>query len=261
MSLIDSLLATLYRHRIRGATRLYGWLRQGERIAVRTKHGVVCQLSPHEYVDGLVLRHGFYEEEVLDSILSRLRPGDCFWDVGANLGLHALTVAHLKPDTRVVAFEPNPALARLLRETATRNRLTLDVQEVALDAQSGTATFYVHSGNSGRSSLHNWDNDPSLTRIEVRTIRGDELVGAGKVPAPHVMKIDVEGNEARVLEGMPHLLDQPSLHSIVLEDAKEMDSPAKQILQRHGFSLRVLERKENTSHNLENFLATRSATP
>jgi FkbM family methyltransferase len=183
-----------------------------------------------------------------------------FWDIGSNLGMHALTVAKLHPDARVCAFEPNPAMHALIREAAKRNTLSVEVMDVALDAAAGIASFYLHGGNAGRSSLHNWEGDPALATIEVITARGDEIVASSKAPAPHVMKIDVEGNEQRVLQGMPGLLADRKLHTVVFEDSLEETSGTKTLLRNHGFIIEPLVRLEATHHALANFVARREQT-
>ena len=257
MNLSDRVSAFLFRHGIRGSTRFHQAVCRGKRIAVRTKHGVVLSVDPHEYVDGFVLRHGYYEEEVLTAITDNLAPGDLFWDVGSNLGLHALTVARLRRDVRICAFEPNPVMAGLIRAAAAANRAGIDVLELALDSQAGVAEFYLHPGNAGRSGLHNWASDPTLRHIEVVTARGDDLVAQARALAPNVIKIDVEGNEARVLEGMPVLCADHRLHTVIFEDSVIESTAAKQRLRAAGFEIHALARREATHHDLENFLARR----
>ncbi|MDP1579618.1 MAG: FkbM family methyltransferase [Candidatus Didemnitutus sp.] len=257
MPLADAVCAFFFRHRLRGAIRLHQFLLRGRRIIVRSKHGLALRLDPHDLVDAFVLRYGFYEEEVLEAALGRLRPGDVFWDIGANLGLHALTVKLLRPDVATYAFEPNPQAAALIRAASLRNALRADLVEIALDAAAGTADFYVHAGNTGRSSLHQWESDPALPPIRVSTATADGLVGAGRAAAPHVVKLDVEGNELHVLRGMRHLLNSAQLHTVIFEDSADDTSAVKQILRDAGFALEQLDRKEPTQHNLENYVARR----
>jgi FkbM family methyltransferase len=253
----DSIAAFLFRHQWRGAMRFHRIFCQGRRLRARTKHGLALSLSPHEYIDGLILKYGYYEEEVLEAVRSVLRPGDCFWDVGSNLGLHALTVARLHPDVEVYAFEPNPAMAQLIQTAISFNQARVQFREWALDSQKGTARFYLYEGNAGMSGFHNWDADPDLASIEVRTVTGDDLVAEQGIREPQVVKIDVEGNEFRTLQGMRRLLENRSLRAVVFEDTRE-PGPAKELLREAGFTVQPLARKESTHHVLENYLARRS---
>lgn len=247
----------MHRKKLRGATRLHRQVFQGRRLRCSTKHGIEMLLSPGEYVDAKILTNGFYEEEVLAALRGRLSPGECFWDVGSNLGLHALTISKLCPDVSVIAFEPNPEMAELIRACCLRNSLTVEVVETALHDSESKETFFLHEGNQGRSSLHNWDSDPSLQTIEVNAARADYLVETTNLRLPNVIKIDVEGHESQVLEGMRELLSRPQVHTVVFEDEKDETSKARKLLEDYGFKIQTLERMEDTSHPLENYLATR----
>ena len=258
MQLTDKIAAFLFRRHLRGATRFHRIVCRGRRIATASKHGIRLELDPVEYIDGIVLRCGFYEEEVLDAIAGRLRPQDVFWDVGANLGLHALTVARQCRQARVYAFEPNPTMAALLTAAAARNGVKVELLPLALDAQNGSAEFYLHAGNAGRSGLHNWGDDPQLRHIAVTTATGDQVVADARAQFPNVIKIDVEGNEERVFLGMGKLLADRRLHTVVFEDAVAETSGPKRILREAGFTIQPLVRREATHHNLDNFVAMRS---
>lgn len=238
--------------------RFHRLLLRGRRLAVRSKHGVTLQLDPNEYVDGFALRYGFYEEEVLDAITGRLSSGDVFWDVGANIGLHALTVKRLRPDVRVYAYEPNPTLASLMVSVCEENALEVTVLELALDSDTGRAKFFLHEGNMGRCSLHNWDQSPDIKHVYVATDTADSVIRNQRFPVPNVVKIDVEGNEQRVLDGMRETLGSPALHTVVFEDVTDKTSSVKTTLIKNGFTLERLGRREPTHHGLENYVAIRN---
>jgi len=256
-SLVDLAASFLLRRKLRGGGFIVRTFAKGRRIEAKSKHGLRWRLDPDEYVDRFVLTHGFYEEEVIEALVSRIRPGDCFWDVGANLGLHALTIKHLEPGTSVYAFEPNPALSRLLAEVALANDVEVTVSPVALDEKAGPAEFFIFKGNVGMSGLRNWQGDASAEVIEVEKDTGDALASSGRVRRPNVIKIDAEGSEHSILKGMTALLAGQDLHTLVIEDSPDGMTPLKTLLRRAGFTLDKLERKEPTHHNLENYLAAR----
>jgi len=250
--------AALFRAQVRGSTRFHNVICGGRRIGVKTKHGVSLSLSPREYVDALIIRNGYYEEEVLDALLTNIKAGDVFWDIGANLGIHALTVKKLRPEVTSFAFEPNPSMAELVRGAALRNRIDVGVIELALDNEEGAAVFYIHEGNAGRSGLTNWENNPQLGRIEVNRAMGDQIIERKQVAAPTIIKMDVEGNELRTLTGMERLLAGGSIHTIVFENSRDENSPAKVLLEKWGYRVQALSRKEDTAHDLENFIAKKA---
>jgi len=73
------------------------------------------------------------------------------------------------------------------------------------------------------------------------------------------VKIDVEGNEKRVLRGMRSILARGNVKAVVFEDATQEDAPAKHLLAEAGFAINQLRREEQTHHALCNFVATRSS--
>jgi FkbM family methyltransferase len=153
-------------------------------------------------------RRGTNELPVQAALADHLRPGGVFFDIGANVGFFSLLAARLVgPGGRVVAFEPVPALAARVRANARRNRLaTVAVLEVAVSDAAG-ATFLVLAAHPGGAALAAAAPPPDATgTIEVATAAVDDLVAAGRVPPPTVVKIDVEGAEAAVLRGMARTL-------------------------------------------------------
>ena len=70
-------------------------------------------------------------------------PGACFYDVGAHIGFYSLLAARLVGQGgHVVAFEPDPANAAVLRENITRNNLgQIEVVPVALWSHCGVVAF------------------------------------------------------------------------------------------------------------------------
>jgi len=136
------------------------------------------------------------EREFLTEVLDCLDEGDCFWDVGGNIGVYAIFAARC--GASVEYFEPDPGF----RRRATRNielngqsdRIHLNTQ--ALAEGSGTATLYTDGVNGNSPSLSG-DHDDRRS-IEVELARGDQL----DRPQPTAIKIDVEGAEAGVLSGL-----------------------------------------------------------
>jgi len=255
--LLDLIAVQLFRKQVRGASRFHWMFCAGRRLPVKTKHGLTMFLDPYEYVDGYILRKGYYEEEVLLSILENLAEGGVFWDIGANLGIHTLTVAKLRSDVRVFAFEPQAPLSLLIEESARRNRITVKVLTIALSDRSGVGVLFVHPGNLGMSSLHNWSEDIDALRVETRVTTGDILLEDMTVAPPDVIKIDVEGHEIEVLRGMAKFLESTVKCCIVFEDSGDTSS-TKKLLSDYGFVIESLPRIDlGQQHNLENFIAKR----
>lgn len=162
-----------------------------------------------------VLERGTYEPHIVSFYRRFLRPGMTVADIGANIGFHALHAAVLVGSSgRVVAVEPDPRSAALLRLAVSMNArpLPIEVVEAALGDADGEL---VHSdlgnaGNSGARFTHR-----SRARLEglvhgtnpayrtVRALRWDDHYL--DVPLD-LVKIDVEGFEPHALRGMEHSL-------------------------------------------------------
>jgi FkbM family methyltransferase len=263
-ALSDRLLTWWWRRGWRGFHTLRR-LRRIDRLRVRTPYGSVFSLDPVAYIDGIVLREGYYESEVFEALRPFLGAGAVFWDIGGNFGLHSVTAKLLQPATQVFAFEPNPAMISEIQTNARLNGLELSVIPCALAESGGPRTFHVNDqGNAGMSTLHAWSGGHYDRQITVDCARGDVLVAAGRLPAPTVIKLDVEGGEAAVLAGLGVLLRRPELRAIVFEavtglgQAPDTD-PIAGPLRAAGFRFAPLVRREHSVHPLDNYLATRPA--
>ena len=229
----------------------------------RTTYGSIFALDPSAYIDRIVLCEGYYESEVLEALRPDLQVGAVLWDIGGNFGLHAVTVKRLHPDVRVFTFEPNPQMLAQIAAHAALNGVEIGVLPLALADAPGPRSFHVNdTGNAGMSSLVRWEGGHYDRVITVQCERADTLVAAGRVPAPTVIKLDVEGGEAAVLAGLGALLRDPGLHAIVFEagtglEAQPDSDPIAGPLRAAGFRFAPLTRCEHSEHALDNYLATR----
>jgi FkbM family methyltransferase len=135
-----------------------------------------------------------------------------FLDVGGHLGQYSLAVAEKLPRGsagRVVVFEPHPRSRKYLKRNVLMNGVDdkVTVEEFCAAASTGTVLFYSDDLQSDYSStVPNAAGSSSRTVVEVPAIPLDEYF-AGK-DYPTVVKIDVEGAELSVLEGMREIMKQ-----------------------------------------------------
>jgi len=153
----------------------------------------------------------FYEHDLLYHIAMRGPRGGLFVDAGSNIGNHAIYFATFLADL-VIAMEPNPTTARVLRNNINVNQLNnVVVHEVGLAAQSGQGQIVMPNGETNfgdaQIQMRSRTADKSETDIPLKTL--DEIV------LPHVkqtglpvnfIKIDVEGMELDVLKGAQEVL-------------------------------------------------------
>jgi FkbM family methyltransferase len=135
-----------------------------------------------------------------------VRPGATVVDVGANIGYNAIHAARLAgPRGRVFAIEPTHDNVEVLRRNLEAARLAdVVVAPVAAGRAAGMRKLFVRGSRSAVNSLFAESCYATVTDVlEVPVMRLDELVDG----TADVVKIDVEGAELDVLEGMPRLLD------------------------------------------------------
>jgi FkbM family methyltransferase len=197
---------------------------RGERVAPRFIVGTELEARKICALDD--------EEELLVRFLGELRAGDVVYDIGGNIGLYALPSAmklsELGPGKhgltgRVYAFEPVPEWCLRLRQNVFENSVpNLDVFDVALADKRGRASFTVKAvAGSGMGSLvEGYDAylpDGARRTIEVEVARADEFAAKRSLPLPTVLKIDVEGAELAVLQGLGPLLAARCCRFVLVE--------------------------------------------
>ncbi len=115
-------------------------------------------------------------------------------DAGANIGLASLYFSMKYPSAQVASFEPV--------EHATCKRNANQVFEMALGKENGSISILLDPVNSGGHRLELYDSDPNLQRLQVPLSRLDTLIAEGRVSPPDFLKIDAEGAECDILEGL-----------------------------------------------------------
>ena len=162
---------------------------------------------------------GMFDARELGLVREHLRGGD-FVDVGAHVGLYALTAARATRG-RVLAFEPNVAArAQLERNVGLNDAANVVVDPRAVADTPGRATLHVPATpDPSFSSLAGGRFDEGVPLdVEVTTVDAEvERLGL----APTVVKIDVEGGELGVVAGMQRTLREhrPVLLVEVSEDS------------------------------------------
>lgn len=117
-------------------------------------------------------------------------------DCGANIGLATVYWKKLYPGARVVAFEPDPDIFRVLTENIHRAGTEDGVEcvEAGVAPQPGVAKFFSDGADGG--SIYNSSAAKAQISVQMRTLH-DYL----RAPVD-VLKIDIEGGECEVLESI-----------------------------------------------------------
>ena len=189
-----------------------------------------------------------YEPGLSQAIRRLLRTGDVFLDVGANVGYFSVLAGHIVGETgHVVAFEPHPEALATFRAATAVNGLSgvITIVEAALGNAEGTVRFFL----SVDTVLSTIDPARSPARdqfsfdrsIEVRQLTLDAWLAERQdlVPRIRAIKIDVEGTEADVVEGMQGTLAACPRAAILCET--DAGSAADRFLRAAGYTASLLD--------------------
>ena len=213
-------------------------------VTIPIKYGFRLKLDLLEPAQRKIYFFGDYDERHEISLLRQvLRPGDIFWDVGANIGFYTLTASPLVgPEGRVVAFEPaSHAWQALIVNLRLNQSDNVRPVQIALADESGQAVLYRRAdfADGGASLIVRADYHGGSE--VVTTMPLDQYLSESGASSPTFMKIDVEGLEGKVLTGAQQILQGKHPPLILIE----MNDPEKigKILQQAGYQGAYLHRR------------------
>lgn len=214
-------------------------------------NGPCIYLDPTDHVQALIMEHGFWEKWNTNVFLKLIEPGMTVLDIGAHCGYFTLLAAmKVGPTGKVHAFEPNPLNYENFEKSLMINKYQhVQLHKVALTDKDGETTLYVPRSMTGGASIyHNGAED--ICEITVKTVNFQTYFPRQKVD---VIKIDIEGSEPFIIEGLCQLIDYNGAMEIIMEYCPYMwkasvDDP-RVILQKfadRNFSFDIIQRKDGT---------------
>jgi FkbM family methyltransferase len=190
--------------------KLAKWSGRPQKREARLFWGQPMTIVYPEYVSSRIGRYGYFESDLTSMFLDVLRPGMIVYDVGAHFGYFSMLASQLVGNRgHVYAFEPTAATYRILSENAER-RDNITCHNVAAYRHSGEITFRDRGLND--SSLNFIVHAQGSTAAEaspgkVIRVPAVKLDDFARLHAdPDFVKIDAEGSERPVLEGMTQII-------------------------------------------------------
>jgi len=171
-----------------------------------------------------------------------VRPGDTVIDAGANWGVHTLYLARLVASSgRVHAFEPHPLVAEELRWHVEKNNLKqVTIHRCGLSDESGDIPFIL--GKSSKTSHFLGTHDQAEgERVIVPCRTLDEMTSEMNLSAVRLIKVDVEGAEARLLKGAEHTILRFRPHLVVELHNPEQDLEVARLLQKWNYAIKRVD--------------------
>ena len=186
-------------------------------------HGIRLRVAPcrNTVERKILLNSKFRDKKEIQAILEMPADG-VFVDIGANIGYYSMMIAHEYRHARIIAFEPNPELYKMLCDNIKFNNLGKQITAIqaAVGDAAGSATLTFPGGDYGSGSINpqaQRQSDQQLRDIEiVPLLKSLQDLGIAKI---HALKIDIEGYEDKAL--MPYFREADSNNwpaIIVIED-------------------------------------------
>ncbi len=211
--------------------------------------GFPLWVDPHSPL-GRQLRLGLeYEGEVVRFLLKRVNRGDVVVDVGANVGYFTILLARLVGSTgKVVSFEPDPLNFEILLRNIGENHIAnVHCEMMAVANRVGEMPLFKNPTQTTGHSLVRHFSEKRWTPVKVTTL--DAYISEHKL-SPKLVKVDAEGAESLVLEGMAETIRHNRGMCVLFEFAeaylREMGSEPTdllRILECYGLEVFTIERQ------------------
>jgi FkbM family methyltransferase len=174
------------------------------------------------------------EGDVNDIIISHLKHGDKFVDVGANIGYYSILAGKIIGEKgQVISIEPVPSSAKILEYNTKLNNLrnVKIIQKVAGEGNT-SKTIYTPKGFFGLSSVQN------LLYSDSCIVDGVTLDTFHNISDVKILKIDAEGLEYEILQGAKKLLGNTK--HVILE-ASSRKNEIFDLLEKEGFKIQKMK--------------------
>lgn len=177
------------------------------------------------------------------------KSGDIFYDIGANIGIYSLYAAlKMNKSCKVYAFEPESLNYAKLNKNIVLNNLSGVILPfcLALSDELQFDKFYIKNFVEG-GAFHGFKkasyNHYGVKNFNPEHLQGmigvsvDSLISTFGLEVPNHIKIDVDGNEEQIINGMSFVLPNPILRTVLIEINENQDCKIVKTFKEHGFYL------------------------
>ena len=168
-----------------------------------TRHGarLVMASSAWDVYATIALNGGSWDYHDFGWCVNGILDSGVFYDIGANVGYFSVEMARLRGAMKIVAFEPQTALAAaIISSTRVNGMNNVQVVQAAVGDAARQTELYVAPASIHASAVAD-SGRPSVGTVQTQMIAIDDLVEAAEIPPPDMVKMDVEGSEHLVFQG------------------------------------------------------------
>ena len=169
---------------------------------ILVKDNIIMYGIDNDYISTKIENErNFYEHEILQSFAKFISPFGVFYDIGANIGNHTLYFYKYFSPKAIYSFEPNLSTFNLLKKNVEENNLdNVRLFNIALGDKEKKVSLIIDNINLGATEVN--PNEEGETT--------QKILDHFDIAPPDFIKIDTEGYEFKILNGMRKILTQYS---------------------------------------------------
>lgn len=225
---------------------------------VYRRRGAYWLLNKHTSMDETFIKFKPYEEDLIDGAREVIRRHGItqLYDIGAHIGYYSVSLGMAPQIKAIRTFEPLPMLQLQVGANILINGLVDKWRgfDCALAEHPGTADIHFHPFWLGTSSLDAGWTERAKHSVQVDVRVFDELIDVQGERC--FVKIDVEGSELRVLQGMTGFLARNQVF-LQIEAVGEKAAAVQGLLE--GLGYRLVARPSSVDYYFSNFAPDRAA--
>ena len=193
------------------------------------------------------------EKKMLGELFMALKPDDVVYDIGASIGIHSILMAKkVGKSGKIFAFEPESQSFESLQFNIKLNDLSNVITiQIALGNEIAESAIYSSGTTADFSLISGFEKKGGQ---KIRVVPGDILVRDKNLPLPNIVKIDVEGYEFYVIQGLQMTLSSETcqmvcceIHPTMLPSGITADNVID-LLRSYGFNRIESQQRGETFH-------------
>jgi FkbM family methyltransferase len=162
------------------------------------------------------------EKNILELLVSYVRPGEVVLDIGSNFGIFTILLAKKVGESgRVIAVDPGKEIFLHFTENVKLNNLkNITSFNLALGDKEEEKKLFLGQVAGASSVVYEPCESKGFEITRVKT--GDQIIKENNLSIPNVIKIDVEGFEYNVIKGMSSTLSNHACRMVCCEIHTQM---------------------------------------
>ena len=199
-------------------------------------NNIILNLDIRDSIDRQIFFDGYYEEAQTKILIETIKRHkiEHFIDVGANIGVYSLIVAKNFPNIKIDAFEPHNGAFDRMKENILENNFSKIIEHHNLALSNENKEGYLLANSRYGEYQSGGAKVNTKGEMKISQVRGDDLIkDTDNIIA---IKIDVEGFELSVLQGIENLIKNNKVFLQIEIFDQELEETSK-FLDVHNFKL------------------------